>query len=127
MWPGLLLELLQLPGQSEVLGTVGQRVWPAEEGEIMIKIKRPLSIDQPSYRYGILIAAEIASEYDGSSTHPYNLRDCILAKLNLLPKSKMRKNKTGAKIEAVLLRLEHKVASLEGTIRFMTRRSSGKK
>lgn len=86
------------------------------------KIKRPLSIDTPSFRYGILVAAEIASEYDGSSTHPYRLRDCILAKMNLLQKAKMRKNKNGAKIEAVLLRLERKVTGLEGTIRFMTRR-----
>jgi len=89
-----------------------------------MKIKRPLSIDPPSYRYGILIAAELASEYDGSSIHPYKLRDCILAKLNLLPKSKMRKNKTKDRVETALLRLERKVASLEGTMRFMTRKSS---
>lgn len=86
------------------------------------KIKRPLSIDPPSYRYGILVAAELASEYDASSTHPYRLVDCILAKLNLLI-GKPRKNKDGAKIEAALLRLERKVASLEGTMRFMARKS----
>lgn len=86
------------------------------------KIKRPLSIDPPSYRYGILVAAELASDYDGSSIHPYRLGDCILAKMNLLPKAKIRKNKDGAKIEAVLTRLERKISSLECTIRFMARR-----
>lgn len=86
------------------------------------KIKRPLSIDPPSFQYGILMAAQLASEYDGSSIHPYRLGDCILAKLNLLD-GKPRKNKSSAKIEAVLLRLEHKVASLEGTMRFMTRKT----
>jgi hypothetical protein len=81
-----------------------------------MKIKRPPSLDGPSYRYGILVAAELASEYDRSSIHPYRLGDCILGKLNLM-KRKPRKNKTGAKIEAVLLKLERKLASLESTIR----------
>lgn len=89
-----------------------------------MKIRRPLSIDGPSFRYGVCLAAELASEYDRSSTHPYRLGDCILAKMNLLKKGKIRKNKDGAKIEAALLRLEHKVSSLEGTMRFMTRKSS---
>lgn len=93
----------------------------------MTKIKRPLSIDGPSFRYGIYLASEVASEYDGSSTHPYRLGDCILAKMNLLKKGRIRKNETGAKIEAVLLRLERKISSLEGTIRFMTVRTQGRK
>lgn len=87
-----------------------------------MRIKRPLSIDGPSYRYGILVAAELASQYDGSSIHPYRLEDCILAKLNLL-KGRLRKNKRAAQFEVVLLRLEHRIASLEGTMRFMTLQS----
>ena len=90
------------------------------------KVKRPPSLDMPSYRYGILVAAELASTYDGSSLHPYKLGDCILGKLNLL-KGKPRKNENGAMIEAILLRLEHKVASLEGTMNLLTRNAKSRR
>lgn len=89
------------------------------------KIKRPMSIDVPSYQYGILVAAELASEYDGSSIHGYRLGDCILAKLNLL-KGEPRKNKRSAKIEEALTRLERKISSLEGTMRLMAGKSGAR-
>jgi len=41
---------------------------------------------------GIRMAAEQASSYDSTSSHPYRLEDCILAKFNLLPKNEIRKN-----------------------------------
>lgn len=56
------------------------------------RIKRPLSIDGPSFRYGILLAAEVASDYDLTNSHPYLVSDCILGKLNVL-KGKPRRNK----------------------------------
>lgn len=40
---------------------------------------------------GVRMAAEIASEYDHSSSHPYLVSECILGKLNVL-KRKPRKN-----------------------------------
>lgn len=44
-----------------------------------------------SINVGIRWAAEIADDYNSSSTHPYMLGDCIMAKLNKLPR-KPRKN-----------------------------------
>lgn len=57
-----------------------------------LKIKRPLSLDTPSFLYGIWLAAEVASDYDKTNSHPYLVSDCILGKLNVL-KGKPRKNK----------------------------------
>lgn len=37
-------------------------------------------------------AAELASAYNATSLHPYDLGDCLLGKVNLLPKKKIRKN-----------------------------------
>lgn len=48
--------------------------------------------EQKAYRDGVRAAAEIASNYDSSSTHEYKLEDCILHKLNLLGKKKVRPN-----------------------------------
>lgn len=84
-----------------------------------MKIKRPLLFDVPSYRYGILVAAELASEYDSSSSHPYRLRDCILAKLNLLPKSEIKKNKNARAVEKAVADMERRVSSVEGMMRFI--------
>lgn len=90
-----------------------------------MKIKRPKSIDSPSFRYGIQIAAEVAADYDRLSTHTNLVSECILGKLNVL-KRRPKKNPAYAKMDAVLLRLERKVESLEGTIRFMAMASTGK-
>ena len=35
------------------------------------------------YHRGAIAAASIAETYDSTSTHPYRLGDCILAKLNI--------------------------------------------
>ena len=83
------------------------------------KIKRPLSVDGPSFRYGVLLAAEVASDYDKSNSHPFLVSECILGKLNLL-KGKPRRNEMADKINQALTRLERKIDSLEGTMRFMT-------
>ena len=43
---------------------------------------------------GVKFAAECADQYNSSSTHRYRLGDCIMAKLNVLPKGKrVRLNK----------------------------------
>lgn len=56
------------------------------------KIKRPAALDDASFKYGILIAAEVASDYDRTNSHPYLVSDCILGKLNVL-KGKPRRNR----------------------------------
>lgn len=84
-----------------------------------VKIKRPLSVDGPSFRYGVLLAAEVASDYDRTNSHPFLVSECILGKLNLL-KRKPRRNEIADKIDQALTRLERKIDSLEGTMRFMT-------
>lgn len=45
-----------------------------------------------AYRRGVKHAADLASGYNGTSSHPYDLGDCILGKLNMLPKSQLRRN-----------------------------------
>lgn len=85
-------------------------------------IKRPLSVDRPSFRYGIQIAAAVAADYDGYSTHSHLVSECILAKLNVL-KRRPKKNRNYEEMDKVLLRLERKLESLEGTMRFMARAS----
>ncbi len=42
-----------------------------------------MKLPQNSFRRGVAAAASVAADYDASSTHPYRLGDCILAKLNL--------------------------------------------
>jgi hypothetical protein len=42
---------------------------------------------------GVKCAADIAAQYDSSSTHAYRLDDCILCKLNVIKREKPRKNK----------------------------------
>lgn len=36
------------------------------------------------YERGARVAASLAGEYDGCSTHAYRLEDCVLGKMNLL-------------------------------------------
>ena len=45
------------------------------------------------YERGVRAAASIADQYNSSSSHHYRLGDCILGKLNMLKKQKIRKNK----------------------------------
>lgn len=49
--------------------------------------------ERAAFKLGIKIAADCANHYNSSTTHPYKLGDCILAKLNQLPKGKIKKNK----------------------------------
>lgn len=44
------------------------------------------------YERGVRAAADVAAQYNGSTTHDYRLDDCILAKLNLATRAP-RKNK----------------------------------
>jgi len=44
------------------------------------------------YERGVRAAAGLASEYDGCSSHPLRLEDCILGKLNML-EGRPRRNK----------------------------------
>lgn len=91
-----------------------------------MKIKRPKSVDAASFRYGILIAAEVASDYDRYSSHPYLVSDCILGKLNVL-KGKPRPNPNAKALDQAILRIERKLDSLEGTVRFSTRHTNRKR
>ena len=52
-------------------------------------------------RYGIRLAASVADEYNGCTSHTYKLGDCILSKLNLLPKEKIRPNTRCLQLPAV--------------------------
>lgn len=42
---------------------------------------------------GIRLASSVVADYDRTNSHPYMVSDCILGKLNLLPKEALRKNK----------------------------------
>jgi hypothetical protein len=44
------------------------------------------------YKRGVLAAANVAATYNGSTTHPYRLDDCITSKLNLTKRGKPRRN-----------------------------------
>lgn len=47
-----------------------------------LKEKKPL-MKRSDFHRGALAAASVADTYDSTSTHPYRLGDCILAKLNI--------------------------------------------
>lgn len=91
-----------------------------------MKIKRPRSVDAASFRYGIQIAAEVASDYDRYSSHPYLVSDCILGKLNVL-KGAPRPNPNAKALDQALARIERKLDSLEGTVRFATQHTNRKR
>jgi hypothetical protein len=42
---------------------------------------------------GVITAADLADDYNGVTAHPYRLGDCILAKLNLITKPMVRRNR----------------------------------
>ena len=46
------------------------------------------------FKKGVLAAAAIASDYDGSTTHKFRLGDCIAMKLNVVDRIKPRRNKS---------------------------------
>jgi len=50
-------------------------------------------VDRKAFEDGVRLAAGIASSYDHTQEHPYKIEDCILAKLNMIPKSKIRRNR----------------------------------
>lgn len=74
---------------------------------------------------GIKMAAEIASNYDHLSLHPYLPSDCILGKLNVI-KSKPRKNPFAEKIKKAVDGIDRKLDGLDGTMRFMALASKRK-
>ena len=45
------------------------------------------------YKRGVLAAANVAATYNGSTTHDYRLDDCIACKLNVIKRSKPRRNR----------------------------------
>jgi|SRR5581483_624081 len=47
-----------------------------------------------AFEKGVSFAAEVADIYNSSTTHPYQLGDCIKAKLNLLDKKKVKRNRS---------------------------------
>lgn len=67
---------------------------------------------------GIRMAAAVASNYDKYNSHPYLVSECILGKLNVMT-GRPGRNPAAAELEHVLSRLEQKITSLEGTMRFL--------
>jgi hypothetical protein len=49
-------------------------------------------VKSSDFRRGAVAAANVAASYDSTSTHPYRLADCILAKLNI-GRRKPRRNR----------------------------------
>lgn len=92
----------------------------------MRKIERPRTVDRASFNYGVMIAAEVASDYDKTNSHPCLVSDCILAKLNLW-KGRPRKNPDAETVAAVLARIERRLQSIEGEVRFSTRHTNFKR
>ncbi|MGD0485106.1 MAG: hypothetical protein ABSB58_10740 [Gemmatimonadales bacterium] len=45
------------------------------------------------WAFGVMAAADLADGYNGCTTHPWRLGDCILLKLNLITKPMVRKNR----------------------------------
>lgn len=68
--------------------------WQKRASEAEAQLFQPVGdmVDRSAYAAGIEIAASVAETYSSTSTHPYDLGDCIRAKLNQMPKEKMRKN-----------------------------------
>lgn len=58
---------------------------PCQEGK-----KQP--VKHSEFQRGVRAAADVARSYDSTSTHPYRLDDCILAKLNV-GRRKPRRNR----------------------------------
>jgi hypothetical protein len=58
--------------------------------------------ERAAFKQGIKFAAEIADNYNSSTTHPYRLGDCIQSKLNQLPTKKVKKNKQAKKTTRLL-------------------------
>jgi len=46
------------------------------------------------FERGVQSAADVIRAWNSSTIHAYDLGDCILAKLNMLPTKKIRKNKS---------------------------------
>lgn len=83
-----------------------------------MKIVRPHTVDRESFHYGILLATEIASQYDKYSTHPSLVSECILGKLNLL-KRKPKKNKAAQEMDKIISAIEKRVCSIECMTKFI--------
>lgn len=81
-------------------------------------VKRPVSLDTPSFQYGVYLAATVAADYDKTNTHPYLVSDCILAKLNVI-KGKPRVNEDALKVSKILTDIEAKIDSIAGMSRFL--------
>lgn len=45
------------------------------------------------FKQGVLMAAAVADDYNGSSTHKHRLGDCIAMKLNVVKRKRPRLNK----------------------------------
>jgi hypothetical protein len=56
-------------------------------------MKKFFTLRDKAFVAGARSAAEMASQYNASTSHPYRLDDCILSKLNIR-RAKPRKNKT---------------------------------
>ena len=60
--------------------------------------QRALGMDKcGAWANGVLVAADLAEQYNGATAHPYRLGDCILLKLNLITKPMVRKNPYAAR------------------------------
>lgn len=83
-----------------------------------MKIKRPTTVDDASFRYGIQIAAEVASDYDHMSAHTHLVSECILGKLNVMAR-RPKKNPNAKALDQVISAIERKVSNIDSMTRFM--------
>lgn len=89
----------------------------AKSAKAIAKIERAL---RDAQRNGIMLAADVATDYDRYNSHPYLVSDCIRGKLNAM-KGKPRKNPHADTLNNAVSRLADKVESVEGTMRFLVR------
>jgi len=56
-------------------------------------VKKKFLEDMKAFRRGVEAAAGVIETFNGSTTHPYRLDDCVLFKLNVTSRTKLRPNK----------------------------------
>lgn len=104
--------------------------WRSWGLNLIEEIEELRKLEREAYRKGISVAADVAKDYDKYSYHDHLVSECILGKLNVM-KRRPKKNPHAKRIKEALDRLEQKIDSLGGTVRFMTfasdRKAAGKR
>lgn len=64
--------------------------------EALVRNNKRYSTEE--FKRGVKFAAEIADTYNSSTTHKFMLGDCIMLKLNMLSRKKVRRNKNRIRV-----------------------------